>query len=204
MPRQRFIQATLVCAALIAASGCATLGGNVNGSFACRAPDGTCAPTSAIDAIATAGAGQESPLPSVARRRGGETRSLRIVIAGYRDADGRSHEPRVVHAVLPEPAWRDWREPQDRSAVARSLARALAPVADNSSPEQATDPASPESFDPPLLPDVLVSPSQPVPAEPGSPPPGDGGSGVFAPLHDRVPHFFETPDGTQGSEGDGQ
>src|SRR3546814_3158747 len=30
-----------------------SLGGNVKGSFACRAPEGTCAPTSTIDAGAT-------------------------------------------------------------------------------------------------------------------------------------------------------
>ena len=41
----------IVAASLLA--GCATLGGNVEGNFACRAPEGTCAPTSLIDAQAT-------------------------------------------------------------------------------------------------------------------------------------------------------
>lgn len=198
------LRTTCVCAALLAASGCATLGGNVKGSFACRAPEGSCAPTSQIDQAAVAGANSKSRQPAVAGHREG-TRTLRIVIAGYRDADGRSHEPRIVHAVLPEPGWDDWREPQDRSGIARDLARSLAPSGDERLPA-AAEPASavPEFSDPPLLPDVLVSPSRPVPAEPGSLLPGDGGSGVSPPLHDRVPHFSPPLDGAPDSEGDGQ
>ena len=37
----------------LAVGGCATLGSNVSGDFACRAPNGSCAPTSAIDDAAT-------------------------------------------------------------------------------------------------------------------------------------------------------
>lgn len=204
MRRLLTIRMSVACAALLAASGCATLGGNVKGSFACRAPEGTCAPTSQIDQAAAAGANVESRPPAAAGYREG-ARTLRIVIAGYRDAEGRSHEPRIVHAVLPEPAWTGWREPQDRGAIARDLARTLAPSADERSSAPAEPvPTSPEFLDPSLLPDALVSPSQPVPAEPGSLPPGDGGSGVFPPLHDRVPHFFDTPDGVPASEGDGE
>lgn len=197
------LQATFVCAALLATSGCATLGGNVKGSFACRAPEGSCAPTSQIDQAAVLGANPKNRQPAVAGRREG-TRTLRIVIAGYRDADGRSHEPRIVHAVLPEPGWNDWREPQDRSGIARDLARSLAPSAEARLPTPA-EPVSavPEFSNPPLLPDVLVSPSQPVPAEPGSVPPGDGGSGAYPPLYDRVPHFSPPLDGAPDSEGEG-
>ena len=197
------LQTTFVFVALLATSGCATLGGNVKGSFTCRAPEGSCAPTSQIDQAAVAGANPESRQPAVAGRREG-TRTLRIVIAGHRDSEGRSHDPRIVHVVLPEPAWVDWHEPRDRSGVARDLARALAPLADEGSPEQVSEPNLPDSLDPPLLPDVLVSPSQPVPAEPGASAPGDGGSGVFPPLHDRVPHFSLPADDARDSEGDGQ
>lgn len=204
MRQQTCTRALLACVTLLTASGCATLGDNVQGSFACRAPEGTCAPTSQIDQAAIAGSSLESQPQSVTEHRDGG-RTLRIVIARYRDAEGRSHEPRIVHAVLPEPAWVDWREPQDRSSIARDLAHTLAPSADERSPAPAEPaPAVPESLDPPLLPDVLVSPSQPVPAEPGSLPPGDGGSGVFPPLHDRVPHFSASPDGAPDSEGYGQ
>ncbi|MBN9504725.1 MAG: TraV family lipoprotein [Altererythrobacter sp.] len=188
MRRQTAIRTTLACAALLAAGGCATLGGNVKGSFACRAPEGTCAPTSQIDAAATAGARGESRPASPAVHREG-ARTLRIVIAGYRDAEGRRHEPRVVHAVLPEPAWHDWREPQERGAIARDLARALAPSANDPSPEPVSPPAPAEFPDPPLQRHALDPLPQPVPAEPGGMAPGDGGSGVFPPLHVRVPHF---------------
>ena len=204
MRRRSSIRAAFVCAMLLTASGCATLGGNVKGSFACRAPEGTCAPTSQIDQAAIASTGLESGAATAAPHREG-ARTLRIVIAGYRDAEGRSHEPRVVHAVLPEPAWADWREPRDRRSIVRDLARALAPSRNQHLPAPAAQAPTPSvSLDPPLLPDVLVSPSQPVPVEPGDPPPGDGGSGVFPPLHDRVPHFSLPADDARDSEGDGQ
>ena len=53
MNRLSILRAVVLAAPLLLASGCASLGGNVKGSFACRAPEGTCAPTSAIDAGAT-------------------------------------------------------------------------------------------------------------------------------------------------------
>ena len=53
MSRFPILRAGVLAAPLLLASGCASLGGNVKGSFACRAPEGTCAPTSAIDAGAT-------------------------------------------------------------------------------------------------------------------------------------------------------
>ena len=53
-----------ISAASLAASiaGCATLGGNVKGDFDCRAPEGSCAPTTLIDsaAIGEAGTGMAS------------------------------------------------------------------------------------------------------------------------------------------------
>ena len=53
MSRLPILHSMALAAPLLLASGCASLGGNVKGSFACRAPEGTCAPTSAIDAGAT-------------------------------------------------------------------------------------------------------------------------------------------------------
>lgn len=65
----------LMAAALL--SGCAILHDNVKGSFACKAPDGTCAPSSVIDdaAIAAireepAGAADPSGVPGTVSRRG--------------------------------------------------------------------------------------------------------------------------------------
>jgi conjugal transfer pilus assembly protein TraV len=64
-----------VAAALL--SGCAILHDNVKGSFACKAPDGTCAPSSVIDdaAIAAireepAGVADPSDVPGTDSRRG--------------------------------------------------------------------------------------------------------------------------------------
>ena len=46
----------------------AALGGNVEGNFACRAPEGTCAPTSLIDAAATGPQGLPVGLQLIGQR----------------------------------------------------------------------------------------------------------------------------------------
>ena len=67
--------------------GCTTLGGNVKGDFACRAPTSSCAPTSAIDEQATnAMQPQGANAPSLSPANG---RTLRVVLAAWRDANGR-------------------------------------------------------------------------------------------------------------------
>ena len=85
-------------AAGVAASiaGCATLGGNVKGDFDCRAPEGSCAPTTLIDSAALGEAGtgmapgtSTNQAPLTGGLRQADARSLRIVIAAYRDAAGR-------------------------------------------------------------------------------------------------------------------
>ena len=69
--------------------GCTTLGGNVKGDFACRAPTSSCAPTSAIDEQATnAMQPQGANAPSLSPANG---RTLRVVLAAWRDANGREH-----------------------------------------------------------------------------------------------------------------
>ena len=112
-----------ISAASLAASiaGCATLGGNVKGDFDCRAPEGSCAPTTLIDsaAIGEAGTGMASRAatsqpPSLAGPRQADARSLRIVIAAYRDAAGRDHEARVVHVALPDHPAESWHAPRSR------------------------------------------------------------------------------------------
>ncbi|WP_445192755.1 hypothetical protein ACT009_02135 [Sphingomonas sp. Tas61C01] len=108
-------------AALLASTGCATLGGNVSGDFACRAPDGTCSPMSAIDARAVqtmvgsddAEADREphvrlQPFRSTQASgpvgRTGE-RTLRVVFPAHVDRAGVLHDEATAHVVVEDAAW---------------------------------------------------------------------------------------------------
>ena len=111
---------TLAVAASLA--GCATLGGNVKGNFACRAPDGMCAPTTSIDDAALAMIGGEAAatpagpynVPATAPRmietaavepvRSNE-KVLRIVFPAHIDAAGRFREASAIHAVVERGQW---------------------------------------------------------------------------------------------------
>jgi len=109
--------------------GCSMLNGNVKGSFSCRAPDGTCAPTSRIDDAAVAMLVGETPVearPAAARctgdrcgavggtiaaravnapqRRSGE-KVLRIMFPAYIDDLGRLHEASAIHTVVESGDW---------------------------------------------------------------------------------------------------
>lgn len=106
--------------------GCSLLNGNVKGSFSCRAPDGTCAPTSRIDdaAVALIAGDQSASVAQPARaghlassggqgnaravnvpqRRTGE-KVLRIMFPAYIDDRGRLHEASAVHAVVADGDW---------------------------------------------------------------------------------------------------
>lgn len=95
-------------------SSCATLGGNVKGDFVCRAPDGICAPTTAIDDQALAQIGREGSEPTddytyrpkTLERRGvsaqapADGRALKIVLPGRVDRFGRQRAPQIVYASL--------------------------------------------------------------------------------------------------------
>lgn len=114
------LHTALALATVLGTSACTTFGGNVSGDFACRAPGGSCAPMSSIDAHAVAsvlgegaarpgaptstsrlaGAGQ----PKAAPTRTGE-RTLRIVFPAYVDAAGVLHDEAIAHAVVEAPAW---------------------------------------------------------------------------------------------------
>src|SRR3546814_3809939 len=52
--------------------------------------------------------------------------TLKVVLAAYRDAQGRNHAARVVEVPLPEPAGAQFQDPASRREVARALARAVA------------------------------------------------------------------------------
>jgi conjugal transfer pilus assembly protein TraV len=176
---------SLAACALLAlgVGGCSTLGGNVKGSFACRAPEGTCAPTSVIDrqAIGASGAADSertSPLPPVSGAR-----TLQIVVAAHRDDAGREHEARVVHVVLPDGPAKDWRGPLGTADVLRALGASLeSPGAEND--RQSTVPTESTAH----LPDQLFIPSQPGPALPGASAPATGAPDRPA-SPDRVPHL---------------
>jgi conjugal transfer pilus assembly protein TraV len=130
-PRIILAGALLSSAAL---PGCTSLGGNVSGNFACRAPDGICAPSATIDDRALAlisgsdgdrliepagpyveppreGRGFQNAAAPVRTRE----RVLRIVFPAQIDAAGRLHEQSAVHAVVEQG---EWREELASSAVA--------------------------------------------------------------------------------------
>jgi len=185
-----------LASAILVLSGCASLGGNISGSFDCRAPGGTCAPTAVIDAEAT---GEDvSPLaapPVTAMTSGPTGRMLRVVLAAYRDAEGRMHEARVVHVALPEAASAKYQAPRSPADIGADIGKAMArgigshegQSLRHSKHEHSNEAPVPNPFP---LPDALVSPS-PVPmADPGVLPPGPEGFGVIAPLHDRTPQLI--------------
>ena len=179
------LQSRLIVSAAITllAGGCASLGGNVKGDFSCRAPEGTCAPTSVIDAEAT-GSSTASKTVTFASRNALESslRTLQIVIAAYRDSAGRQHEARVVHVALPEAPAESWRAPLKGREVLRSIGNSLSNL-------KTVEAAAPSSSTPssPYLPEQLFIPSQPASAEPGASAPVPGASDRYA-SPDRVPH----------------
>ncbi len=169
--------------AVLLAGGCTTLGGNVQGDFACRAPDGTCAPTSVIDEQAT------NTLPSVAKPQAGtlerprtraDARTLRVIVAGFLDSQGRTHEARVVHVELPESPAARHRAPLSTGDVLRALG-------DVSQTRGDAAPSPHEPSSPLQLPERLVIPSQAAPEMPGANAPDTGASGR-SPSPGRVPH----------------
>lgn len=93
----------LIVPAVLALSGCASMGGNVKGNFICRAPDGICSPTSNIDdqaiaammggAAAGAAVGQAAVSAPAAHAPG----SLKVVLPARTDRFGRWRDETVVY-----------------------------------------------------------------------------------------------------------
>jgi conjugal transfer pilus assembly protein TraV len=182
---QRLIKLGALAILALIIGGCTTLGGNVKGDFACRAPEGSCAPTSAIDDQATKalqpqGANASSSPPA-------NDRTLRVVLAAWRDANGREHEARVVHVPLAEKPASNWRAPLSTGDVLRALGRASQNPPDTSNTGEVTGGVNPPSSLPQQLPDVLVIPSQGAPELPGASAPVTGAPGR-PPSPGRVPH----------------
>lgn len=177
-------------------AGCATLGGNVKGDFACRAPEGSCAPTTLIDSAAMREADASEPArtpPANISTAGG--RSLRIVISAHRDAAGRDHEARVVHVALPDRPGESWHAPRSTGDVLRALGRAgdSARTPPPATGEQSKPVVNPFALQ---LPEVLVIPSQAEDAQPGVSAPVTGAPGR-PPSPGRVPHPL-SPGGPEG------
>ena len=187
----RLIKLGALTSLALTIGGCTTLGGNVKGDFACRAPEGSCAPTSAIDEQATkALQPQGANAPSSSPANG---RTLRVVLAAWRDGNGREHEARVVLVPLAEKPASSWRAPLSTGDVIRALGRA------GQNPPAATDTGDATGADnvpsslPQQLPDVLVIPSQGAPELPGASAPVTGAPGR-PPSPGQVPHPV-TPEG---------
>lgn len=109
---------TLLLTTALGASGCTTLGGTVKGDFTCRAPAGTCAPMTKIDAAAIGSVDEEGASASaVGPRRQGASgkggsvavrtgeRVLTILLPAHVDEAGVLHDAATVHAVVEQPAW---------------------------------------------------------------------------------------------------
>ncbi|QTH24772.1 hypothetical protein HRJ34_28270 (plasmid) [Rhizorhabdus wittichii] len=145
------LRAAVPIMALGLLGGCSILNGNVKGSFSCRAPDGTCAPTSRIDDAAVALLAGEAPpeaRPAASRCTGGRCASmggtvaarpvnaplrrsgeklLRIMFPAYIDDLGRLHEASAIHAVVESGDWIPASE--GRSATATDTPSAARPAA---------------------------------------------------------------------------
>lgn len=184
--RSRGARAKLILAAasLAGLSGCASLGGNIKGSFSCKAPDGVCAPSSSIDdralAMIAGDEGGVSPAGpySEERAKGGRAmrtaaapprrtplergdaartreKVLRIVFQPYVDEHGRLHEASAVHAVVAQGEWQQ-QAIADAAAIPPANVQAALPPRSESLAE-AADRAGNESL-------AAIDPDLPDPA----------------------------------------
>lgn len=151
------------CIVLAALPGCVGLGGNVKSSFACRAPDGICAPSAVIDDRALAmmsgdpsfSAEPVASAPTVAKSasrqavRGpvaadaGRTRDrvMRIVFPAYIDEQGRLHEASAIHAVV---APGEWQAVAAEASPARNALAAAPQMQEHANASRTGDPSEPE------------------------------------------------------------
>lgn len=154
-------------------SGCMSLGGNVKGDFACRAPDGICAPSGTIDdralamisgeegdrLITPAGPYVEPPAEGRGYQKASSPvrtreRVLRIVFPAQIDASGRLHEQSAIHAVVERG---EWAEALAGNAVAQTPDEVAA------SAGRDTLLAAVERAEPPMIETLAVDPDLPTP-----------------------------------------
>ena len=143
MTRARFPLGVLALSC-VSLSSCASLGSNISGSFDCKAPGGSCAPTSQIDAAANAQmlektqpSRRQNLTSAVQTARTGE-RVLKIVFPRFVDASGNLHEARSVHVVARSPDWAATLTGQDTN-IARQMARDIADQAKQASKDHSGD-----------------------------------------------------------------
>ncbi|MDO6414413.1 hypothetical protein Q4F19_08470 [Sphingomonas sp. BIUV-7] len=86
----------LLLFAMVGLTGCTTLGGNIKGSFDCKAPGGTCAPMTSIDAQAVNSLGATTTAID-----GTATDNARIFYAGVGDGVPVRTSDRVLKVVFP-------------------------------------------------------------------------------------------------------
>lgn len=193
-------------------SSCASLGGNISGSFDCKAPGGSCAPTAQIDAAASAAMLEQSErsarralTSSMHTARTGE-RALKIVFPGYVDASGNLHEARSVHVITRPSDWAATLAGEDTN-IARQMARKIsgaaknarngdrndAPAGEDSSkeaPPDITDAANPFLKSSYNLPSRSSDPLTVREAIAGASMPAIEGFDRFPPPKSRTPHTF--------------
>ncbi|WP_454887620.1 hypothetical protein [Sphingomonas oryzagri] len=153
IPSSRSGARLAILGALLASSGCATFGGHVKGSFACKAPQGTCEPMSSIDARAIGSLGHGGgggAMPESTSTIDGDTRLInagygnaeparsgdrvmRVVFPAHTDGNGIWHEESVAHFVS-EPAGWVPRPASEDAPVAGSLDAAIASQAPSARP----------------------------------------------------------------------
>lgn len=135
-------------------------GGNIKGDFVCKAPDGTCAPMSNIDASALASLGTDAaapvslpgapapanplfrpvPLPpGTVPQRAGE-RVLKVVFPAHVDASGVYRDEATAYAAVERASWTGPTAPVRSVAVPASLDELVA--AASPAPPAATQPSS--------------------------------------------------------------
>lgn len=124
MSRQSIAALTTLSFSALALTSCTSLGGNVKGDFLCRAPGGSCAPSTVIDDQALAQIGEARPLPAsqtspwnmprqpapqIAQAGNGMAsvppRVTQVVFPAFVDSNGYLHEARKVKMVSQAGGW---------------------------------------------------------------------------------------------------
>ncbi len=199
----------------LALSACASLGTNVSGSFDCKAPGGSCAPTAVIDQQASNALLDVKPNSGSRRSISGNgtarTREtlLKIIFPGFIDGNGNLHEARTVHVPAQKPDWTAAMTGDDSvKAIARRIARETKKPShpnryiDLKSIEDPSEGAIPlhpksdhEAFDLQSfsLPSRAVNPLTVREAIAGLNEPAIEGFDMFPPWHERTPHSFKPP-----------